>query len=345
MSGRVRLALVATVIFAISPARGARKDLLRGATFVADAKNWWGTRFRCDIGIQWLSGAELVHARYTGDYDPERLATRINLRRSAYLLDLRTRHDTLLPSLTGALNSVNPEIVDSMAVSPDGRWFAWSERWGCCLVAQVKGRRRYLYPEDDDGCYRRVLWMADSRRWLEMFHVNGRVHHLILHDVTRPVLARMLPLRDQRGLLANISQVTDLSHAIALTKQDLGPDDMRPRARTVQVWRVAPDGRRPAARIASMRAPGASRVNRAEVSPRGDRIAWEFVTRRPDQSWLCDLWVSRIDGSRLRRIGSVIARGESDDDSAPTLNAGWLPDGRRASFVWKDRLYTVAAGV
>jgi hypothetical protein len=205
---------------AAASAPDAGPSLLSVSKLVAKTTGWYGARFRCTLGPLWLSDTQVLHSRFTGRYNPEVLETRFNLRRTAYVLDTRTGRDTRLPGLTRALASLEPEIVDSDAVSPDGKWLLWSERWGHCLLASVRGTARYTYPEDDDGCYRQVLWLRDSRRWLEVFRNGRHVHHVRLHDVRRPRRWRTIPVAGRQGRLADIDIVLSLGRAIGLA----GPD-------------------------------------------------------------------------------------------------------------------------
>ena len=53
------------------------------------------------------------------------------------------------------------------------------------------------------------------------------------------------------------------------------------------------------------------------------------------------IWSSNLDGGSMREIGFVTLNGPSDN--YPNLNACWLPDGQRISFIYHDTLYLAAA--
>ena len=82
------------------------------------------------------------------------------------------------------------------------------------------------------------------------------------------------------------------------------------------------------------------------VSPKGDRIAWLLMPNlkgrpRNVQRGAASLWVSQLDGSRMREIGS--AGTDVRQRSAPSLlmQLRWLPGGKRLSFLYNGALYTV----
>jgi len=323
-----------------APAMEPDDSLLRKATLVARTDGWFGTRFRCTLGPLWISDTEVLHSRFTGRYDPNRLETRYNLRRTAYVLDTRTGRDARLPGLTRALAEMEPEIVDDEDVSPDGKWLLWSERWGRCLLASVKGTETRTCPEDDDGCYRWVRWLPDSRRWLEFFGCNGRAHHVLLHDVRRPKLAQHVPVAGREDALCSIKCVLSLDRAVGIMgpDRDLGLSEPNARAEVFRLGLLPPT---PVRKVGVVSVPRGSPRSVPHLSPGGDRIAWEIVVRLPGSLCRTEAWVCRTDGAAMRLVGSVTSVSDSDTSSPPSLRLQWLPGGRRLSFEWQDRLYTV----
>ena len=112
--------------------------------------------------------------------------------------------------------------------------------------------------------------------------------------------------------------------------------------------------------------PSGAEYQAMAVSRQGDRIAWQlgFTDKPAVPRWLCrllpflkrpesrriSLWVSRLDGSGMREVGSTPV--ESDLPGPPFVGElRWLPSGKTLSFVtqgyedskWTVRLYTVPA--
>ncbi len=88
-----------------------------------------------------------------------------------------------------------------------------------------------------------------------------------------------------------------------------------------------------------------------QVGPTGDRLAWLvfFQERWPHLRWersfpfvqtetrfVASLWVSGLDGSRLREVGHL-------PPSEDIRRISWTPDGHHLSFVCRDALWKVTA--
>ncbi len=334
-SRKLPLLVVALALLCVG-GRAAPQDLLKRATFVASTKDWWGCRFHCGVDIQWVSDHEVFHATFLGHYDPDRMGCEQRLTRVACLLDTRTRRDQRLPRATQALDSLDPECVDSSAISPDGKWFAWSYRWDKCLLVEVKGGRRYAYPEDDDGCYRSVLWMTDSRHWLEAFRVNGRVHHLVLHDVRKPDVARQLPIGGRGELLDDLAWASPEDDPIALRRTWRSKGGLP----VVEVLSVSLRGSRSPKRLALVDVPGGRNYYTYAISPDGKRLAWAVEAATSKGRVRAELWVTDLRGGHRRRLGALPVSAPPDE---LRLELQWLPGAKRLSFVWNEMLYTVAA--
>ena len=88
------------------------------------------------------------------------------------------------------------------------------------------------------------------------------------------------------------------------------------------------------------------------VSPTADRLAWRTVQRSAFASlpplfrrlsYYGDthtLWVSRIDGGGMRRIGSETEVGY---EMQPFGHLRWLPGGKSLSYVYGGELYMIPA--
>jgi hypothetical protein len=254
--------------------------------------------------------------------------------------NLQTGRERKLPALARSLNGLREEVIDSQAVSPDGKWFLRSERWGECLLAEVNGSRSHLYPSLDNYSYRSVLWLADSRRWLEFFNLNGTTRGLRLHDVTRPKYSLDLPIRGRQQLLCRIEVVQDLDNAVAA----FGPDQDLGLSEPGGKMRIYTLSLRNASRprlLANIQIPRGSTEWRCSVSPDGRFVAFDAAVRLPDDRCRTEVWTCDVRGKGMNRIGSLLTKNIGPTDPAPHLWLRWLPSGRKLCFDWHDRLYTI----
>jgi len=332
--GALAAALLALAAGPALPNPAPAPDLVKRATFVADTRNWSGQGVwegsQTNIGIQWLSDKALLHNRFTGKPNHQQ--------RVICRLDLRTGPDQPLPGLSEAMDELGPEVIDSDAPSPDGRWLLISDRWGDCLLAAVDGSRQYRYPSLDTGCYRSVFWMPDSRHWIEYFWDGG--NYLVLHDVRHPGLSRSLPVGGKAGLLSSLGAVFSVSRAIAIVESD--EDSGRP-VHSVSVVQFSLDGSRPTRKLATIHAPHDTSDFDCSLSPKADRIAWDVAVRLPGDRCRSEVWVCDVDGRHMRRVGSIIRYGIRPDESPDYVGVKWMPGDQRLWFTWDDRLYTIGA--
>ena len=86
----------------------------------------------------------------------------------------------------------------------------------------------------------------------------------------------------------------------------------------------------------------------AVLSPRGERMAWNiFYTRklfqfsrarkfpfyRRRQSVQQSLWISQVDGTRMRKLG--------DFEPSSIVEVSWTPEGEHLEFLWQNAIYLV----
>jgi hypothetical protein len=251
--------------------------LLDRARFIAATDQWHlGGRFNNDIGINWLSDEDILFSRFEGVKFADRIAYRRNI---------RTGLEQKLPGLTEARNSLQEEVVDSQGVSPDGKWFVCSARWGDCLLAEVNGRRNRIYPNafSDDNYDRSLFWMADSRHWLENYG-NGSSRKMLLHDVDHPKSTISIPIGNKGDLLGDLEMVISPQDAIAIADPDPagGDENWAPLNPThphlVDVYRLSLDTRAAPKTHYQVPVPGNAAHYELALSPKGDRIAWEVTT-------------------------------------------------------------------
>ena len=295
---------------------------------VAQIAAWYGRRFMTGIGRPglWLDAHRVLHTVHRGGS------------RTAHLLDIRTGKDVPLPDLTRHLDWLNPEIADSEALSPDGRRLIWSERWGRCMVCAVRSGARASTREDADGSYRDVHWLPDSRRWLEVFRMNGQTRSALLHDAARPGWAQPVAVGERGALLASVRCIVASADALALEapERDLGISDARGR---VTLWRFPLLKPGPMKRVGSAPAPRGATDWQCALSPDGAQLAWEVWIPAGRNRLRGEIWVSVWDGRAPRLVGVLpIRRQEPFGGAVADIQLQWVPGGRALSFVWKDRL-------
>lgn len=139
------------------------------------------------------------------------------------------------------------------------------------------------------------------------------------------------------------------------------PDINSPRATLVE---LSLEGKPKVVRTYSPVAPPSTGIGMIALSPAGDRLFWgalcakvptplesrlhRFLRFVPGEATVVERgWVSRLDGSGMKEIGYYEIPGSP---SSPNYNLQpwileprWTPDGRRISFVFKDRIMTIPA--
>jgi hypothetical protein len=337
--------------------------LLEHAQRVADTTQWGagGRRFNESIGNYWLSNQEVLFDRYEGTQHDDRVI---------YKRNIATGQETKLPGLTASREQLYAEVEDSQCVSPDGKWFLCSARWGECLLAEVNGTRHYLYPDAEGGlCYRKTLWLPDSRHWIERYGINAQTHRLLLHDTQNPKLSVPLPLKANSTAEA-MDRVVPPDIAVVVDWPEEGMDDFGeplvtadlPPTKQVPLslvpWRA---GGKPFAHY-SVAVPFGLEHYHFEISPDAKHLAWQVTVQRPAslQAWLhrylpvvkavryktTAVWVSNIDGSNRHDLGHVLETANPSEDNEPQAESllkelKWLPDSKHLSFEYKDALYVV----
>lgn len=328
--------------------------LLDCATFIARTEDWnQGRRFNESIGTHWLNDEEVLFDRFNGPKGDDRIIYRRNI---------RTKQEQKLDALTKIRDEFGGEVIDSQAVSPDGKWFLCSTRWGPCLLAAVDGSRQFLCTSKNDDSYRSVYWLSDSRHWLEALRNNDK-RLLFLHDVEHPEQAMPLPIPEKkREVYHSLERVLSMQEAIAIEKGD----EDKPRELTISRFSLD----KTADPVVQKRTEVPFESQREEtldasiasyetlLSPRGDRLAcWGLVERtNATQEWLHrflpsikprvelrgELWVCDLTDGHWHEIGHIVTE-PTEEETHFHVRFQWLPGGKRLSFQYKDALYTVPA--
>jgi hypothetical protein len=347
--GFVLFGLLIALLWTLWP---RERSLLDQATSVCALKTWYQAE---TSNYGWLSDHELLHF-----LPGETLAS----------FDLQTKTETPLPALARLVKGSSASF-DGLNVSPDGRWVLWGERgYNSLFVAATDGFVRFQWP--GYGGLSEAYWLTDSHHWLQnVFGGNKSIGQIHLRNVDTPYVSQTFPTVPTS--LQGLNILAALSQDRLLIRT---PDPSTvvkafslPGARSVKeiqttyrdkqqlsLWNLRSGS---LLRQWTIHLPGlASDVH---VSPQGDRMAWllqnnralpwDTLLHRLFPAWRMvkhfsmSLWVSRLDGSQMHEVGSIVLR-------SPAVRAGqiswpwnirWLPGGKRLSFLYNDALWTVPA--
>jgi hypothetical protein len=272
-------------------------------------------------------------------------------------------------------------------VSPDGRRLLIF-KGSAYQVVDLDGSGSHKWQDkkgaEVEDSYSRIhtFWRDDSRHAVQFLSSDvGRTHSLLIRDVDAPTVAQRTPLPDTPEWEAqnyfSLPSMTPggviFAYAPAFEEND---------TRTLLLIRTSSH---PVKTRTTLHAPsGTTFVVAPErrgavltVSQDGTRMAWlckaapytpplrawlhRFLPRvNDDPVYPMRLYVSSVDGSKAREIGSVevgmTAEGWRASGSNPIIQAvwnsdpvqeisdlRWLPGGKRLSFVLQNTLYTVSA--
>jgi hypothetical protein len=249
---------------------------------------------------------------------------------------------------TGHIQSfaVKQAVVSTHGVilpSPDGRWaLCWAgdfQEGDKVTAMNLLTGRSLTWPSAGDSYHYENLWMADSRRWLQITTVpDGYVTLFNLDTSIKPL---RLPLSDHHAMLWKKYIVTTQDHLLAYGDVTIREYCLLPRVVRLRTLDVHP--------------PTSQETAYPTISPSGKYVAWscDGEHRSPLAVWLhrwlpavpavpqeqYSLWVSRLDGSQMHEIGSIPVPHE--EQNTELLSPQWLPDEKHLSFTYKDVLYTV----
>jgi hypothetical protein len=326
--------------------------LLDRATLVADIRIWDADQ---QDSYTWLTDRQLLHFQADG---------------SVCRYDAAIHADTPLTALTDRIKTSKAESVVLQA-SRDGKWVLWGEGDARIFTAAIDGAslREWRTPANNSHAY----WLPQGGRWTQWDYkpnptavlqirstMNAFWTTFTLHDVEKSSVA------DQRlklpADLKNQEVLTVLSpeRVVTRTPDQVTLKQLGPRAynmlvnyreiQDVSIWSL--DGAVPVQHY-RVRLPGL--VFEAAAATDGRRVAWLVEIENKTQSSgplrrlirrfealqtsRSALYVSDLDGTNLHEIGYV---GVGTNDYLP-FDIRWLPDNRYLSFLYRDRLWKVAA--
>jgi hypothetical protein len=268
----------------------------------------------------------------------------------------------VLPGLTQSRDSLQCEVSDSQALSPDRKWLLYSARWGDCLLAEINGKRSYLYsaPASSQDSYRHLYWLPDSLHWVEAFGANRFIERAWLHDVQRPNDRAKLTWTTSRASPIDFAALESVDEGIEIYTAARPDPDSRtapPRPHDVDIASIPLSPSKRKRYLHVFQTPPCTYIDNWRLSPRRGRILWELVTAHTDRVavWLNripfvrrraesveddSLWISDIAGTKWRCLGSV--RAVANEES-PLFDLDWLPSEKRISFWHDSSLYTLPA--
>lgn len=267
-------------------------------------------------------------------------------------------------------------------LSPDGKWFLWlydnepslmfrppnfphRMTW---MVARLDGWVRLEcpavpFPGNETMFQHNIVWMPDSRHWLELAPEEHPRYRAVNGPNGRPLLEPIEPAQpvfeNTRVLIHSLK--TQGSQELPVEREIKLPSPMGGLALgfthrgTVLVWSGSDkrgatqvkmqevELKGPVARVRpyGIRLPVACKVYEVVLDRQGQRLAWVLVEPNKEAG----VWVSNLAGKGMRQIGALEI--EYDKDLGPTSEiphtVRWLPDGKQLSFLYKNALWTVPA--
>jgi hypothetical protein len=236
------------------------------------------------------------------------------------------------------------------AISPDRRSLVWIGSSYELLPLGSSQQYHFGHPtatlNGTSGFIPGVAWLPDSSGWLE---IRGAIaaSTLVGHKLSGSTsFSATLP----PGLgMQRILGVTPNGEAIISRQRGAVVDGF---------LAIDVAARPPRVRNLNVKLPPSDDVEDIVLSPQGDRLAWMTCNWSDFQSVVSEMlsslsgnglrgrtasyaiWVSRLDGSEMRQLGSERCRHYGD--LRPEC-VRWLPDGKSVSFVVNNGLYVVRA--
>jgi hypothetical protein len=260
-------------------------------------------------------------------------------------------------------------------VSPDGQWallkkqdYVGERGWGVVHLPTARilrqGQNAYVAPDFGHVGQAIGLWQQDSRQWMEMMG-SCREPIVELYTVDSPDKANWVYLQEMGGPWAgykpSLVGITRDGRVIATSSMPGTEDillyifkvDQDYAAPKLSIRRMEPstvgdEVRRQRIHQYRVRLPKGAATEEWSVSHQGDRMALVLYFEPSDfnittVTGRAELWVCRLDGRHMRRLGSV-AYTRQRSDHAPTsfpMQVSWLPDDRHLSFIYQKALWTM----
>lgn len=250
--------------------------------------------------------------------------------------DLRTGVDQ--PLL--ALNRLYKHAIGyGLEVSPDGKWLLWKNGQEETHWATLDGRSHFHV---QGSIMDKILWMADSRHWVELTN-ESYPSRAAIYPIKTPGASGVDEISlGSAPAEANCGMIT-LDNALITTSGHLLVKRMGGEAGITEIVELDLTHNGTPGRSFKVRLPADVDVGDLAFSLDGEHAAW--LLRRESRMWLC---VSRLNGSQMHLIGAmtITPKDPANPDDVlndPPSSLHWMPDGKRLTFVYKQALYRVSA--
>lgn len=347
--------------------------LTRDATPIATITDW---KLPC---WQWRSPHEIIYLRddlapkMTGEYSVWSRDTSTGNSTALAKINAKLKQGPGVP-LSGIIG-----FCGLMQVSPDGKNLLWVKDPGprpawswfdfnlesSRLVKGALDGPFVVRPDSMHVPMTRWAWTPDSKSWVALT-VEGDSLHALLYGLDPPTLIRDISLNVPKshsdpdmafpttclGFTRDGRLLATYWHPQQTDRVDMFSFDLSSSGLPVHTYTIHPI------------LPDNSDIEGIALSPLGDRLAWHLLIYRAsplkwlarwlpsaavDPGWQDELWVSALDGSDMKRVGfqpaGVVLQTSLGNLGFISMGAlRWTPDGKRLSYTYHDKLYTVPAG-
>jgi len=207
-----------------------------------------------------------------------------------------------------------------------------------------------------------IRWLPDSHHWVQpLFERHGFATRLIVRSIDSPHSVRSVVIPPVcRSLFAEQSEtylnepVVWLSETRLVMQTAGGVSLTESKKHSVDFYELDLSTEA-SPRQWTVSLPQEWIIKQVVLSPHADRVAWVFhqhylspllvVCKRLGLPFKAEaieetmIYVSRIDGTEMREIGTAPSPVEDTED----VEIKWLPGGKRLSFVYQEALYVVPA--
>ena len=259
------------------------------------------------------------------------------------VLDIRTGKERPFQAFNEIFFGSSRRSIGYWILSPDRNMLFWPERtkprpiWH---AATLDGAQSHFWAQPNgDGVGSETpyyAWMPDSRGWVALLRRAEERLDLAIGSFDRHGVDRLIeyfhrgPGFGFPGLA--VLGVTEKCEGIAALWGGLD-SSVRLFRFDVRADNPTPDG-------FVIHPPNGTNALQIALSPSGDHLGW--VLHAGTNRRLDEFWVSRLDGTDMRKVGEVSYKAffPMEDEHHPE-GLAWTPDGRRLSFIYKGSLCTV----
>jgi len=275
-----------------------------------------------------------------------------------YKRDILTGQETSLTALS-RLTQNSFTSSSQFAISPDGKRFFWTGK-GITVTTPNGKQPFHLLPEANDVIFQ-IDWAEDSNHLVVYSSKSDDPQSIqrTLYDIQARKATQRFTV--EYPFVADATAIGNRLYTI-FQKAQRGTKVTE----TIEIDEKEEGNTPQSSHQYSVPIPRNLHFGSAKLSPRGDRIAWQFIDQGdtlptllvwlhrlipafhpPPSKPKVSLWVSRLNGSQLHELGYVLVPTLPPGSAVPWSmlfdHLSWLPDGKHLSFQHDDALYTVPA--